>query len=270
MPQDQGFGDGMINFRIPICLLFAGLAFACGALGQTAVADGKPNVFEVVSIKSHHAEGSGGISELPDGEHYEDTTLDILIKGTFGVINDAQLIGMPAWAKSDRYDIETRVDAETAERWKSIPKKERWKQEDAMMQAMLAERCKLKVHFESRTLHVYNLVIAKGGLKMKESTPDEQSSERVSNGSVIGRAIQIRNFIHAIPADGRIIEDKTGLGDRKFDFDLKWSPDNRPADVDSGPSLLTALEEQLGLKLVSAKAPERIVVIEHMERPTPN
>ena len=138
------------------------------------------------------------------------------------------------------------------------------------MQAMLAERCKLKVHFKSKTLSVYNLVIAKGGLKMKESTPKEQSSERVSNGSVSGRAIQIRNFIHAIPADGRIIEDKTALGDRKFDFDLKWSPDSRPAEIDSGPSLLTALEEQLGLKLVSAKALEKILVIEHIERPTPN
>jgi uncharacterized protein (TIGR03435 family) len=64
--------------------------------------------------------------------------------------------------------------------------------------------------------------------------------------------------------------DKTGLGDRKFDLDLKWTPDNRTEAGDSGPSLLTALEEQLGLKLVSSKAPGTVLVIDQMDRPSPN
>jgi uncharacterized protein (TIGR03435 family) len=63
--------------------------------------------------------------------------------------------------------------------------------------------------------------------------------------------------------------DKTGLGDKKFDFDLQWTPDY-DSEVDSGPSWFTALEEQLGLKLMSSKAPEKVLVIDHMEKPSPN
>jgi len=261
----------MILSRLPIFLLLPGLTFVRHVHGQaTGSSDVKAKTFEVVSIRPHTSEGSGGISGLPNGEHYVGTTVEILIEGAFEAFNNAQLIGIPAWAKSDRYDVETRVDDETAEKWKSLTNKERRKQQRDMMQAMLAERCKLKVHFESKELAVYDLVIAKGGLKMKESAPNEESSERVGNGTVSGRAIQMRNFLHAIPSDGRLIEDKTGLADRKFDFDLKWSPDDRPADTDSGPTLFTALEEQLGLKLVSAKSPETVVVVDHLEKPTPN
>jgi uncharacterized protein (TIGR03435 family) len=64
--------------------------------------------------------------------------------------------------------------------------------------------------------------------------------------------------------------DKTGLGDKKFDFELKWTPDDRSLADDSAPSLLTALEEQLGLKLVPARGPVEVLIIDHMERPSPN
>jgi uncharacterized protein (TIGR03435 family) len=70
---------------------------------------------------------------------------------------------------------------------------------------------------------------------------------------------------------GRIVVDKTGLGDRKFDFELKWTPDNQPTDsADAAPTLFTALQEQLGLKIVSSKEPVKILVVDHMERPSPN
>lgn len=199
-----------------------------------------------------------------------DTTLDILIKGAYGIYNEGQVVGMPSWAKSDRYDIEARVDAVTADEWKTLSNKERWKQEQPMLQAMFTNRCKLKVHFETKELPVYDLTIAKGGLKMKESAADEKAMERMSNGNITARAIAIENFLHAIPADGRLIVDKTGLGEKKFDFDLKWTPDNRTVAPDSGPSLFTALEEQLGLKLVSSKASEKVLVIDHIEKPSSN
>lgn len=139
-----------------------------------------------------------------------------------------------------------------------------------MFQAMLADRCKLKVHFETKELPAYDLVIAKGGLKMKESTPDEKSMERAGQGTVTGRAMGIETLVAILPKDGRLIVDKTGLGDRRFDFDLQWMPDNRHTDADSGPSVFTALEEQLGLKLMSSKAMGKILVIDHMEKPSPN
>jgi uncharacterized protein (TIGR03435 family) len=154
--------------------------------------------------------------------------------------------------------------------WKTLASKERLKQEQPMLQMMLADRCKLKVHFETKELPVYDLVVAKGGLKMKEAAPTEKFTESTSDVSLIAPAIAIEDLIPAIPSDGRSIVDKTNLGHRKFDFDLKWIPDNRPSDGNSGPSLLTAIEEQLGLKLVSSKAPGKVLVIDRMERPSTN
>lgn len=230
----------------------------------------KPKSFEVVSIKPNKEGTAGGGQVLPNGERYLNAPLDMLIKGAYGTYSEGQVVGLPSWAKSERYDIEVRVDSDTANEWKNLSNKERWKQEQPMLQAMFADRCKLRVHFETKELPVYDLVIAKGGLKMKESAPADKSMERVSNGRVIGRAISIENIVHAIPSDGRLIVDKTDQGGKKFDFDLKWTPDNQPVDMDSGPSLFTALEEQLGLRLVSSKAQERVLVIDHIERPTPN
>jgi uncharacterized protein (TIGR03435 family) len=64
--------------------------------------------------------------------------------------------------------------------------------------------------------------------------------------------------------------DKTGLGDKKFDFTLKWTPDDQHGTADAGPSIYTALEEQLGLKLVAAHGPVETVVVDQMEKPSPN
>lgn len=207
---------------------------------------------------------------MPNGERYVNTTLDILVKDAYGSFSENQVLGMPSWAKSDRYDIELRVDAATADEWKSMSDEERLKQEQPMLQKMLADRCKLKVHLETKTLPVYDLLVAKAGLKMKEAAPGEESVGRFSVGELTGRAMPIKSLIMALPSDGRNIVDKTSLGERKFDFDLKWTPENRMESGDSGPTLFTALEEQLGLKLVSSKASGKVLVIDRMERPSPN
>jgi uncharacterized protein (TIGR03435 family) len=120
----------------------------------------RQKVFEVVSIKRNKSGTSGGMQGLPNGERYMNTTLDILVKDAYGSFSENQVIGMPSWAKSDRYDIEVRVDADTANEWKTLSNKERFKQEQPMLQTMLADRCK----FKTKELPVYDLVIAKGGL----------------------------------------------------------------------------------------------------------
>lgn len=257
--------------RILVELLVIGCSFGSASQDQAPASSSmRQRVFEVVSIKPNKSGTSGGIQGLPNGERYMNTTLDILVKDAYGSFSEDQVVGMPSWAKSDRYDIEVRVDADTANEWKTLSNKERFKQEQPMLQAMLADRCKLKVHLETKELPVYDLVIAKGGLKMKEAAPGEENTGRFSEGELIGHAMPIENLVFALPSDGRSVVDKTGLGNKKFDFDLKWTPDNRIEAGDSGPSLFTALEEQLGLKLVSSKAPGTVLVVDHMERPSPN
>jgi uncharacterized protein (TIGR03435 family) len=111
---------------------------------------------------------------------------------------------------------------------------ERWKQEQPMLQSLLADRCKLKVHFETKELPVYDLVIARGGLKMNEATPDEKFMERATEGKLTGRAMPIDSLVVVLPADGRLIVDKTGLGEKRFDFDLV--SDRYRITADSSPT----------------------------------
>ena len=139
------------------------------------------------------------------------------------------------------------------------------------MQSILADRCQFKAHQETKELPVYDLVIARGGLKMKEAPPNETSMEMMSGDQMTVHAMTIDTTVSTFAGTvGRIIVDKTGLGDKKFDFELKWTPDDRSSADDSAPSLLTALEEQLGLKLVPARGPVEVLIIDHMERPSPN
>ena len=254
--------------QIPVTLLL--ITSAIGAAPQSAP-PATPKTYEVVSIKPTDPDTqSGSTQDLPDGFRYLNMRIEILVEGAYGIPNGDHVIGMPSWAKSQGYDITAKVDTATAEAWKNLSTKERLKQEQPMLQAMLADRCKLKVHIETKELPAYDLVIAKGGLKIKEAPSDEKGTERSSDGNLVARAMLIENLIYSIPADGRLIFDKTGLGEKKFDFDLKWTPENRLNNGDSGPSLFTALEEQLGLKLVPSKAPGKILVIDHIEKPSPN
>jgi uncharacterized protein (TIGR03435 family) len=261
---------------LAICWLAAvAVAWAqSGAPVASAVGGEKQPAFEVVSIKSNKSGDPGSSTyRLPDGFRNVNMPLATLVRSSYGIIMDEQIVGMPAWAQSERYDVEAKVDADTAEAWKKLAWPERLKQEQPMMRALLADRCNLKVHHETRLAPVYDLVIAKGGVKMKEAAPDEGNSEGLGPGKMTAHAASIDSLVYGFSGLlGRLIVDKTGLGDKKFDFALTWTPDDRRAadPANAGPSLFTALEEQLGLKLVPAKGPVEILVIDHMERPSAN
>ncbi len=131
---------------------------------------------------------------------------------------------------------------------------------------------------EVKEIDVYDLVIAKGGLKIKESSPDEKelhqwhwSRSSIAATEHVSTVMGLANSLSH--SAGRMIIDKTGLGDKKFDYELKWSTNEQTtpdADDDAGPSIFKALEEQLGLKLVPAKEPVETFVVDHIEKPTPN
>lgn len=229
--------------------------------------------FDVVSIKLHGSSNDGGgTRSLPDGFRWSNVPFVYVIHAAYGVSMDNQIEGLPAWANSERYDIEGKADEKTAESWKGVPYKERIKQQEPMFQSILADRCHFKGHLVIREMPVYDLVIAKGGLKMKEAAPNEPSGESMGGNKLVAHALPTSTITGAFQwTVGRIIVDRTGLEGKKFDFELSWVPDNRAdATGEAGPSIYTALEEELGLKLVPAKGPVPVVVIEHIERPSPN
>jgi uncharacterized protein (TIGR03435 family) len=230
--------------------------------------------YEVVSIRPHKLFGDGGgLWFLPDGLESRGLTLAPLIAGAYGIANQSQVYGLPGWVASSSYDIQAKVDVRTAEAWKNLSPNQLEKQQESMLRSLFVERCQLKAHLETRELPVYDLVIAKNGLKMKEAPPEEEHGGYISGNEMKGSSTTIESLLTNLPGwSGRKVIDKTGLTGKRFDFDLTWTPDDQrdvaPANV--GPSIFTALEEQLGLKLVPSKAPVQVLVIDHMERPTPN
>jgi len=247
----------------------------------------KVPAYEVVSIKlADPGDRDAAWENLPNGFDFKDMPLVGLIYSAYGITLNSLISGLPEWVKTDRYIVSARADEDTAEAWKKLSKSDLQKQQHLMLQALLADRCQLKIRREVKELPAYDLVIAKGGLKMKEAAPDEKEYTMVKNTTFYGGSNEgeytITRTTHAGTAlglaqdlpdsAGRVVVDKTGLGDKTFDYELKWSSSGQaPQDGgDAGPSLFKALEEQLGLKLVPAKEPVDTFVVEHMERPSAN
>jgi uncharacterized protein (TIGR03435 family) len=225
--------------------------------------------FEAASIKQHVFAGTGGgrlgLSISGSRVTVSTITLNRLISLAYDV-KTYQLSGGPSWAgdASTAFDIEARADG--------TPSAD---QVHVMLQTLLAGRFHLKLHREMKDLPVYDLVVAKNGPKMKESAADATASVGVQGGATGSRQLTYTKVSMAELATGlasgagRPVIDKTGLTG-SYSFSLEWTLDGTPADVATGPSLFTAVEEQLGLKLEPAKAPTEMLVIDHAEKPTEN
>ena len=140
--------------RIVVGMLALGYSFSTAAQEQ-APENSRATVtaaYEVVSIKPSKPGTPGTSAILPNGFRDTDTTLDSLFRNAFGLFYDKQIVGLPSWTGSDVYDIEAKVDADTAARWQKLPHAERLKEEQPMMQALLIDRCKLKFHYETSEL----------------------------------------------------------------------------------------------------------------------
>jgi uncharacterized protein (TIGR03435 family) len=193
-----------------------------------------------------------------------------LIANAYG-LGMHQVIGFPGWADTDRYALSVGMDLEKLEAFKTLPMDEQLRQQRLMMQAVLAERYQLKAHHETREMPVYELVVANGGPKLREKVLEERPGASFfmprnwwgNYGTMEDIASKL-----AGPTGGVVI-DKTGLGTKTFIYFLKWTSDSQSGTAGGAPSIFTALEEQLGLKLVPATDPVDILVIDHIEKPTP-
>jgi uncharacterized protein (TIGR03435 family) len=167
----------------------------------------------------------------------------------------AQMVIGPSWIASERYDLEAKAEND------ATPTAEL----RVMLQTLLAERVKLKVHFETRDIPGFILVVAKNGSKLQKSTSTDRHSLIGTSGRVTGKNARIAQLISSLTLRlGRTIVDQTNL-DGGYDFLLTWTPDTEDP---SGPSLFTALQEQLGLKLQSEKVPTNVLIVDHIERPS--
>jgi uncharacterized protein (TIGR03435 family) len=255
-----------------------------------------PYEFEVASINPSPPDASGGymtnLARASDRFSARNLELMKLIRAAYGIpmaAEDSRMTGGPNWLKSEKYDVDAKIDGSVVDELKTLSQDQRTLAQQQMLQALLADRCKLAIRRETKDLAIYTLVNTKSGRKLQDANPGETSSLSYGGDgatrSITGQARSIANFVQALSvALGCPVVDKTGLTS-KYDFKLEWTPDDNqeqssstgapndrpPSPPDSiVPSIFQAIQEQLGLKLVSGRGPVEVFVIDHAERPSAN
>ncbi len=279
--------------RIRLACLIAACAGICAAFLAVTLTRAQSSdsgaaqapMFEIASIKpndsdkgtSHYSHFSATAAQgtlVATSELLRDFIRDAYAPPG-GRLENNQLIGGPAWIDSKRYDIDAKVDDAVRNEWMKLPEDQRMELMKQAERALLADRFKLKVTFEKKDERVYALVVAKGGPKLTPAkplapgqppppaprTPGEPSI--YSSSTTMDR---LAGGLSRVPvlSDG-IVVNKTGLPG-KYEVFLHWGR----GDDTALPSIFTALEEQLGLGIESAKASVDTIVIDHIEEPTPN
>jgi uncharacterized protein (TIGR03435 family) len=244
---------------------------------------GKPLAFSIVSVKPHGNVPGGMEGCNVDRCHFVDRPLRAIIMTAYNNLTLLHIFGGPSWMLEDRFDLDAKIDPADMP---ATPLASGQLAE--MLQPVLADRFQLRVHHEMRTRPVYNIVLAKGGLKMNESaspapaapgntTSPAGASPRSCYNTSVGNGVRVMhncamNGLTTIleGPTGRVVVDKTGLTGH-YDFELRWTPDNTPPDspLAGGPSIFTAVQEQLGLKLEPSNVPVDVVV-DSAQKPTPN
>jgi uncharacterized protein (TIGR03435 family) len=300
-----------VGARLSIIVVVFAVGRTLVAQAPDASAPGNAPSFEAASVKANKSgPGQTALFFQPGGRfRATNITLKMLIGAAYGTpqpLPDFQLIGGPKWMDSDRFDVVAKAPGDPQPGPNGPPP-----QMFLMIQSLLAERFHLKVHYETREMPIYALVLARSdgklGPRMTPSATDcaarmaemrarggppappapgerPPCGARMFPGNVSAGAMtmtQIVNGLARMSGLNRTVVDRTGLTG-SYDFDLTFTPDQMPqgrgdpppgapplpAIDPNGPSLFTALQEQLGLKLEPARGPVNVLVIDNVEPPT--
>jgi uncharacterized protein (TIGR03435 family) len=250
--------------------------------------------FDVATIKLHDPKSMMMITP-PGSEDIFRTagTGRSLVQQAFNASNAAlRVLGGPDWIDKDRYDIQARIPDEVFAQMQKMTGPARQDTAHFMLQSLLADRFKLKVHFETREMPVYELVVAKDGPKLPPPNtppvappgtttppPDMGGGEVVTQQGLRIRNMTLDGMLQApwFGLNGRTIVNQTGLTGT-YNLTLNWTPDipgrsgsnGVPAPPENQADIFTVLQEQLGLKLVPTKDQLEIIVIDHIEPPSEN
>ena len=258
-----------------------------------------PLTFEVASIKPSGPDARGtSIQIVPGGGlRVTNATVKMLVTMAYDV-RDFQVSGGPGWLNSERYDINAKSEASAGPE-NAAPADPRQMTDDQRrtvqeqfrqrLQALLADRFQLKIHRETKEQPVYALVVGKNGHKLQAAKEEASGPQgmRMGRGQLNGTRAPMQMLANLLSNQvGRPVLDKTDLKG-SFDFKLEWTPDpgqgagpfgrggpggpDAPPPVDpNGPSIFTALQEQLGLRLESQRGPVEIIAIDSVEKASEN
>ena len=253
------------------------MPFAAGVINARqlhAQAVETTKTFEVVSIHPERDVTNMSMSLTQTSWDTTGAPLKTLLIAAFS-LKDFQILSAPSWVNSERYTIHARLPEEMSK----LPDEERGKQFEPMLQSMLIDRFHLRYHWTTQELPVYSLVIDKSGPMLPAAAPEDKYSLVVSQDLYEAHAITMSDFADNLGSNlDRIVQDRTGLNGR-YTFKLNYPPSaNADTPFGAAPSsqtesegrLFSALKDQLGLKLVTEKRPVRMLVIDDIQRPTPN
>ena len=227
--------------------------------------------FEVATIKPNaSSDNRVRIGIQPGGRFVASgMTLTQLIAFAYD-LRDFQITGEPGWASAERFDINAKGDG-SGEGPDAIR---------IMMRALLAERFQLKSHEETKEMSVYALVVGKGGSKLVKSASNGPGPQiRLGRGGISGKGMPIDLLVRQLSQNvGRTVLDKTGLTgsyDIELNFSAEAGPGGLPGSPDAvagtgsnGPTIFTAVQEQLGLKLEPTKGPVKMLAVDSVSKLT--
>jgi uncharacterized protein (TIGR03435 family) len=290
-----------LSLALAVLIALAAPASLTARPGAQTPGAGRPS-FEVASVKPNKSADARVMVGMQPGGRYTATNvpLRMLIRQAYDV-QDSQVVGGPDWIGSDRFDVTAKApDGESGQSPGELMR--------LMVQSLLADRFSLVLHTETREMPVYSLVVARSDGRLGKSlTPSvadctaargrrggppaapPQPGRRPQCGLMIGigrmaaGGMRLSELARSLSSQvGRIVLDRTGL-DGAYDFELTYAPEQRlpagalfnggtePPPVDpNAPSLFTALQEQLGLKLDSDRGPVEVLVIDRVEQPSPD
>ena len=262
-----------------------------GAPAKAAATEEGPSSFDVVSVHEHSSDDHNmSWMTRADGITMRNIQLQSLVADAYNVKMDL-ITGGPSWASTKGFDIEAKILPSDGPKQPKLSEA----QQRNLMRALLVERFHLKAHIESKILPIYELTVTKDGPKMKLSPPqpasengpaaDAKPGDMTERGSATFGPGYLQAHAYKMPGLAgnlgyivhRTVLDKTGLTG-EYDLDLSYAPedqvsaanDKATTGADPKPSIYAALQEQLGLKLVSTKGPVNTLVIDHVELPTAN
>ena len=252
--------------------------------------------YSVVSIRpSDPSEEQTHGTITPDTYRAERITLRELIAYAFGLGYEQELVGAPSWVLNERFDVQAKLDNDQLDDFLKLNRDGREEQMRLMMQSVLAERLHLTYHFSTRSLPVFELQLAKGGLKCPQDTTSPTAiadptlprfrwynapsppPPHDSSASSAEPALNLRTrgwpfwllvswIGHQPELDGRPVIDKTGLNS-SYDCSMSWSHD---VSDEIKESLFSALRSQLGLRVQPAKDPVEVLVVDSIQKPSAN
>ena len=285
----------------------AGLAISSDA--QIIHASDPLPSFEVATIKPASLQPHRS-SVSPAEVNISNVTVRNLIEQAYGIpwtlAENERVLGGPAWLDTNHYDIVARIPADLAEARQKLSRDQQKQQISLMLQSLLVERFHLKLHFETKDLTVYALVVAKPSAHLIASTNQPESTAQESPGpsqlpskpedvrhgmlvlykgqsaQMTAKQVSLDDVAHWFAGysevGGRPVVNQTGLKGL-YDFTLRWTRQSlavapQPTSTDTAdsdaPPLFTALPDQIGLRFKTTKAPVELILIDHVDPPTGN